>query len=79
LIATTLSFFIPGAGQFYNGNPGNGAIMLSAYVLSLFLLIVPLFGPVLIFGVWIWSITDAYKVAKRSSLARTSPDAQGSP
>jgi TM2 domain-containing membrane protein YozV len=55
-VATLLSFLIPGLGQFYNGDHKKGGVMLGAAVLFVWTLIVP-------FGVWIWSMVDAHRVA----------------
>jgi len=49
-LAAVLSFFIPGAGQMYNGQIGKGILF---FITSW--LVIP----------WIWSIFDAYSVANR--------------
>ncbi|MBD2462588.1 TM2 domain-containing protein [Oscillatoria sp. FACHB-1407] len=56
-IATVLSFLIVGVGQFYNGDAIKGVVMLvGAIVLS--------FTVVGSIGIWVWSMIDAYQVAK---------------
>jgi len=57
-LATILSVFIPGLGQFFNGDMKKGAVML--------VLAAILFAPTLgvgWFAVVIWSAVDAYRVA----------------
>lgn len=61
-VAVLLSFFIPGVGQFYNGDAKKGGLMLGGLVLSIILAGV-LIGIIGIFAVWIWSMVDAYNVA----------------
>jgi TM2 domain-containing membrane protein YozV len=57
IVATILSFFIPGVGQFYNGDALKGVVMLvGAIVLSFTVL-----GTI---AIWVWSMVDAYQVAK---------------
>ena len=58
VLATILSFFIPGVGQFINGDMKKGAVML---VLAI-VLFVPTVG-VGTFAIQIWSAVDAYRVA----------------
>jgi TM2 domain-containing membrane protein YozV len=58
VLATILSFFIPGVGQFINGDTKKGAVML---VLAIVLL-VPTVG-VGWLAMQIWSAVDAYRVA----------------
>ncbi len=49
---------VPGIGQFYNGDVMKGVFMLvGAFVL----LVTPLIGYL---AIWIWSVVDAYQVAK---------------
>ena len=58
VLATILSFFIPGVGQFINGDMKKGAVML--------VLTIVLFVPTLGVGslaISIWSAVDAYRVA----------------
>lgn len=49
-IAMLLSIVFPGGGQFYNGHPGKGILILCT-----FWLVIP----------WIWGIFDAYSCANR--------------
>jgi TM2 domain-containing membrane protein YozV len=58
VLATILSLFIPGLGQFINSDMKKGAVML--------ILAIVLFAPTLGVGslaVSIWSAVDAYRVA----------------
>jgi TM2 domain-containing membrane protein YozV len=61
-VAMILSFFIPGVGQFYNGDMKKGAVMLGAAVV---------FGALTAGLGWlamaIWSAVDAYQVATGKS------------
>jgi len=61
-VATLLSFFIPGVGQFYNGDSKKGGLMLGGEILSWLLaaFVIGIFGMI---GIRIWSMIDAYKVA----------------
>jgi hypothetical protein len=52
--AAAASLLLPGAGQAWNGELGKAAL-----VLLTFWLIVP----------WIWGVVDAWRVARRASLA----------
>jgi TM2 domain-containing membrane protein YozV len=63
-IALLLSFFIPGAGQLYNGEIGKGVAFIVANALA-FVLTLAVIGFFLLPVVWIWSLVDAYQVAKR--------------
>lgn len=49
-IAMLLSILFPGGGQFYNGHPGKGILILCT-----FWLIIP----------WVWGVFDAYSCANR--------------
>ena len=60
VIALVLSLLIPGVGQFYNGDVKKGAVMLGCFLVG-----IPLSGGVVSFGVWIWSMIDAYNVGSR--------------
>ena len=62
-VALLASFFIPGLGQFVNGDSGKGVAMLVGWVVSLVLMIV-LIGFVTAFGIWVWSMVDAYQGAR---------------
>jgi TM2 domain-containing membrane protein YozV len=61
-VATILSVFIPGVGQFYNGDMKKGAVMLGIGVL-----LGALTAGVGWLGMMIWSAIDAYKVASGQS------------
>ena len=67
-VAAVLSFLIPGVGQLMNGDIGLGILMMIltglAYA-SLFILI----GFVLVPGMYIWSILQAYSKAKSWNVA----------
>ncbi len=62
-VALIASFFLPGLGQFVNGQPGKGVAFLLAYLVSFALLFV-LVGFVTMPVVWIWSMVDAYSSAQ---------------
>ncbi|MCK9626228.1 MAG: hypothetical protein M0R23_07215 [Bacteroidales bacterium] len=76
-VAGLLSFFVPGAGQWYAGNFGRGLIFFgSATAFSVISYItydasptISLVSSVALTGVWIWSIFDARKMAKRTRIA----------
>src|SRR5688572_13460821 len=59
-LALVLSLVIPGfaIGQFYNGDLKKGAVMLGVSLVGIFIS-----GGIITFGVWIWSMIDAYHVA----------------
>jgi TM2 domain-containing membrane protein YozV len=61
-VALILSLFIPGAGQFYNGDNKRGALMLGGALISLLLaaFTIGIFTGV---AIWIWSMVNAYNVA----------------
>lgn len=74
-LAWALSFFIPGAGQMYNGQVGKGVAMLvgSAVCLGVGAAIgegraVTIIGLVGHVGIWAWSQIDAYNTAKKINL-----------
>ena len=62
-LAVIASFFLPGLGQFVNGQGGKGAAFLLSYIASALLLLV-IVGFVLVSIVWIWSMVDAYSGAR---------------
>jgi TM2 domain-containing membrane protein YozV len=62
-LAVIASFFLPGLGQLINGDTNKGVAMLVTYVVS-FLLMLVLIGFVTAFGVWVWSMVDAYQGAR---------------
>jgi TM2 domain-containing membrane protein YozV len=55
-IGVALSFFIPGAGQAYNGEYGKAAIIFIAFVILLITIVCPII-------IWAYGIYDAYTVA----------------
>jgi TM2 domain-containing membrane protein YozV len=63
-VSTMLSFFVPGAGQLYNGQIGKGCVFLAVTVVNILLLFV---GVGLVTGLvtWIWSMVDAHGSAER--------------
>jgi TM2 domain-containing membrane protein YozV len=65
-VALVLSLVIPGAGQFYNGDPKKGGAILGAYLLGCVLLSVVI-GIFIMIAVWIWGMIDAYNVASGKS------------
>jgi TM2 domain-containing membrane protein YozV len=62
VVAVLLSCFIPGVGQFYNGDNKKGAIMLAVWFVSLILIVVAI-GIFSLLAVWVYSMIDAYQVA----------------
>ncbi len=62
-ISVIASFFLPGLGQFVNGQAGKGVAFLVCYFMS-FLLMFILIGFVTVFVVWVWSMADAYSGAQ---------------
>lgn len=65
-LAMILSIFLSPVGQFYNGDIKKGLAFLGGYVLSGILTLVGI-GYLGIFAIWIWSIVDAYNVAKQKA------------
>ncbi len=63
-LAVIASFFVPGLGQFVNGQGGKGVAFLLSYIGSLVLILV-FVGVFLAPIVWIWSMIDAYSGAQR--------------
>ncbi|HMJ60631.1 MAG TPA: zinc-ribbon domain-containing protein [Bryobacteraceae bacterium] len=61
-VALILSLFIPGAGQFYNGDNKRGALMLGGALVSLLLAAFTI-GVFTGAAIWIWSMVNAYNVA----------------
>ncbi|CAN5617949.1 hypothetical protein BH23ACT6_BH23ACT6_14300 [soil metagenome] len=66
-----VSFFLPGVGTMLNGETAKGLILLTSYLVCLFLgfllsfiLIGFLFFPFVI-GLWIWGMVDAYLGAQK--------------
>ncbi len=60
--AALLSFIPMAIGQFYNGDIKKGLIMWGAYFVAGLTSEIGI-GVILFFGVWIWSMVDAYSVA----------------
>ena len=56
-VATVISFVLVGGGQFYNGDLLKGIVMLGGALLRL----VTGVGSIIF---WVWSMLDAYNVAK---------------
>jgi TM2 domain-containing membrane protein YozV len=69
-LALILSFFVPGAGQFYNGEAKKGAIILCIWLVSMPLAAYGI-GLIGLIGAWIWGMVDAYHVASVTSLIRS--------
>lgn len=65
--AAICSFFIPGLGQWYNGQFVQGIVFLIMVVVAILLMAVGI-GFILAPVVWFWSIYDAYKTAERTHL-----------
>ncbi len=79
IVAGVFSFFLPGAGQFYNGEIAKGAVMLGVAVTGIALLMRGAWrqtwydegesetgiGGLLLFGAWIVSVIDAPLSASR--------------
>ena len=63
-IALLGSFFIPGLGQFINGDTGKGVAFLLSWIVSIVLIWV-LVGLLTLPVVWVWSMIDAYTSAQR--------------
>jgi TM2 domain-containing membrane protein YozV len=55
-LAVVLSLVIPGMGQFYNGDPIKGSMMLCVALVGSFLILPWL-------AMCVWSVIDAYQVA----------------
>ena len=69
-IAALLSFFIPGAGQLYNGQMGKGAAFLMVMIFVNLPLMFVWIGFLTGFVTWLWSIIDAYVSAGRINRAQ---------
>ena len=67
-VATLLSFFFMGVGQFYNGEVIKGVIFIVLYGISLLLMFVVV-GFITTPILWIWGMIDANNSAKRINLA----------
>ncbi|QLQ04674.1 MAG: hypothetical protein HZY76_00240 [Anaerolineae bacterium] len=67
-LAAVLSFLINGLGQIYNGEIAKGIIIFVVQLINVGLMYVVV-GFVTWPIVWIWSIYDAYQVAKRINAA----------
>jgi TM2 domain-containing membrane protein YozV len=63
-LAAVLSFLFSGAGQIYNGQIGKGIIIVVVQLINIGLMFI-IVGFVTYPILWIWSIYDAHKVAKR--------------
>lgn len=65
--AGCLSWFLPGLGQFYNGDHRKGWTMLTLALLLFALTLIAGFPGLLFPVLGIWSISDAYRVAAGKS------------
>lgn len=63
-LAAILSFLIAGVGQIYNGEIVKGIIIIVVQIVNVLLMGIVI-GFITWPAVWIWSIYDAHKVAKR--------------
>ena len=68
-LAAFLSFVFPtlAIGQFYNGDTKKGLTILGISLIAIPLWLASGFGSILDFAIWVWSVVDAYRVAKRST------------
>ena len=74
-IALLLSFLIIGAGQFYVGDDMQKAlIMFIGAIVAFFLGFVLIFPFFAVFGLWIWSMIDAYQSAGRWNVSHGFPE-----
>lgn len=73
-LAVFLSFLFPGIGQFYAGNENRGLLFLGLAIgnvlLTIFFFLFTLgfsvfIGGPLGFGIWVWSMVDAYQEAQK--------------
>lgn len=62
-LVAVASFFLPGLGQFLNGEGGKGIAFLASYIVS-FVLMLVLIGFLTAPIAWIWSMVDAYNSAR---------------
>ena len=63
-LALILSFFIPGLGQLYNEKVRDAITFIVSYICSVVLCIV-IIGFIIAPIIWIYSMYDAYKGAKK--------------
>jgi len=63
-VAVLCSFFLPGAGQLYNGQVGKGLAFMVATVVNFFLLFIGI-GFLTGLATWIWGMIDAHGTAER--------------
>jgi len=64
-VATLLSFFLPGAGQLYNGQIGKGLAFLLVSIFVNFPLMFIGIGFVTALATWIWAMVDAHSSAEK--------------
>jgi TM2 domain-containing membrane protein YozV len=64
-VATLLSFFLPGAGQLYNGQIGKGLAFLLVSIFVNFPLMFIGVGFVTGLATWIWAMIDAHSSAEK--------------
>jgi TM2 domain-containing membrane protein YozV len=62
VVALVLSLFIPGVGQFYNGDTKRGLLIFGIWLVSWFLLGAGI-GLIGFFVAYIWGMANAYQVA----------------
>jgi TM2 domain-containing membrane protein YozV len=63
-VATLLSFFIPGAGQLYNGQVGKGCAFLAVSLVNFLLMFIGI-GFFTGLVTWIWGMVDAHGSAEK--------------
>ncbi len=73
ILSLILSAIFPGLGQFYNGHPKKGIIIIVAAIVSAFLFII-FIGLILYLLVWIYGLYDAYKSAESINNGIDVPD-----
>lgn len=64
-VATLLSFFLPGAGQLYNGQVGKGVALLLVSIFVNFPLMFVGVGFITGLITWIWAMIDAHSSAEK--------------
>lgn len=68
-VSALCSFFLPGLGQFINGDSSKGILFLIGYVMS-WLFVFIFIGIPMLFVVWVWGMVDAYSSAKAWNFQR---------
>jgi TM2 domain-containing membrane protein YozV len=64
-VATLLSFFLPGAGQLYNGQVGKGVAFILVSIFVNFPLMFIGIGFLTALATWIWAMIDAHSSAEK--------------